>query len=246
MTKLDALPDELLVRLIDFLGRRDLAKVRLLNKRFCQISTTELFRTATLYPQWQKDDEKDERHSVDSEQDEGWTWVGGDEPSPFEDTAWNDPENGEGEAFELLESVVPRAELPEVGLEDDLPLDEVTSLDRIEAGMVDTDTLDEEDVFIPASGQSSSVALPSRTRLVSLPLSHYGDRMPRWAVDRLPGPPGYDAQVFKGIMLHQTLRNHVKEVEIYTCEPHCVRFSIQEPCAIADRKYLGPPPSVFV
>lgn len=217
MTNLEVLPDELLVRIIDFLEKRDLAKVRLLNKRLSQISTAELFRIVTLCPQWQRGDDKDERHSVDSEQDEGWAWAGRDEPPQPEDIAWDDPDN------EWFEPVVPIAGVPGAEPEEALPPSEVMSLDQPEVEVVNSRNLDKDDKFEPASGQSSPIVLSPRARLISLPLSHYGGRMPRWAVDRLPGPPGHDAQSFENIMLHETLRNYVKEIEIYTCEPHCVR-----------------------
>ena len=238
MAKLEALPDELLVRLTDFLERSDLAKVRLLNKRLSQISTAELFRTVTLYPQWRKDDERDERHSVDSEQDEGWTWAGGDEHLQVEGMAWDDAENADRENLEYVESVVPIAGVSEVDSQEAHSSGEAGKPDRPEVDAVNSGVnscdLDEEDDFETASGQSSPTALSQRARLISLPLSHYGSRMPRWAVDRLPGPIGFDAQSFKSIMKHETLRNHVKEVEIYTCEPHCVRSLLYEFGVIAD------------
>jgi hypothetical protein len=53
-------------------------------------------------------------------------------------------------------------------------------------------------------------------------------------VDRLPGPLGYDAQSFKCIMMHETLREYVKQIEIYTCEPHCVRSNLHESGVFAD------------
>jgi hypothetical protein len=217
MTNLEALPDELLDRIIDFLEKRDVTKVRLLNKRLSQISTAELFRIVTLCPQWQRGDDKDERHSVDSEQDEGWAWAGRDEPPQLEDIAWDDPDN------EWFESVVPIAGVPGAEPEEALPPSEVMNPDQPEVEVVNSRNLDKDDEFKPASGQCIPIALSPRVRPISLPLSHYGGCVPRWAVDRLPGPPGHDAQSFESIMLHETLRNYVKEIEIYTCDPHCVR-----------------------
>lgn len=45
--------------------------------------------------------------------------------------------------------------------------------------------------------------------------------MPQWAFDSLLGPPGYDACMFKNILMSATLNQYVKEVHIYTCNTDC-------------------------
>ena len=47
---------------------------------------------------------------------------------------------------------------------------------------------------------------------------------PHWAHRGYPGPPDYDANVFKIIFENDTLRKYVKEVQVYTCETHCVSY----------------------
>jgi hypothetical protein len=45
--------------------------------------------------------------------------------------------------------------------------------------------------------------------------------MPQWAFDKLTGPPGYDSRMFKNILLDATLKQYVREVQIYTCDIGC-------------------------
>lgn len=49
---------------------------------------------------------------------------------------------------------------------------------------------------------------------------------PQWARDNFPGPPDYDAAVFLNIVENERLQKFVKEVQIYTCETHCVSRAI--------------------
>jgi hypothetical protein len=48
---------------------------------------------------------------------------------------------------------------------------------------------------------------------------------PQWVTDGFPGPPGYDARLFRNILQDATLNKYVREVQIYTCETDCVRMS---------------------
>jgi hypothetical protein len=54
--------------------------------------------------------------------------------------------------------------------------------------------------------------------------------------------PGYNAQVFLDVLVHETLKHCVEEVQVYTCEPHCVRHFSNE--SIKTEKSLGPSPYV--
>jgi len=56
MATLDALPNELLVRVANFLDKRALANVRLLNRRFEQTAVPQLFERVILYAHWVADD----------------------------------------------------------------------------------------------------------------------------------------------------------------------------------------------
>jgi hypothetical protein len=64
---LEALPEELLVRITGYLEKGDLAKLRLVNTGLQRIATEQLFRSITLYAHWRHEWEEDDSHSVDSE-----------------------------------------------------------------------------------------------------------------------------------------------------------------------------------
>ncbi|KAL1608279.1 hypothetical protein SLS60_003218 [Paraconiothyrium brasiliense] len=49
---------------------------------------------------------------------------------------------------------------------------------------------------------------------------------PQWARDDFPGPPDYNAIMFRNIIEDDRLKRYVKEVQVYTCETHCVRGKI--------------------
>jgi hypothetical protein len=48
---------------------------------------------------------------------------------------------------------------------------------------------------------------------------------PQWATDGFPGPPNYDARLFRNILQNATLNKYVREVQIYTCKTDCVGMS---------------------
>lgn len=52
MANLEALPNELLARIISLSPRRSLAQLRLTNRRLETIAVTKLFERATLYVHW--------------------------------------------------------------------------------------------------------------------------------------------------------------------------------------------------
>jgi hypothetical protein len=57
---------------------------------------------------------------------------------------------------------------------------------------------------------------------------------PQWAIDGFPGPPSYDARLFRNILQDATLNKYVREVQIYTCETDCVRMSNRTPDTLAN------------
>jgi hypothetical protein len=72
----------------------------------------------------------------------------------------------------------------------------------------------------------------------------WGKKSPQWALDGLPGPPGYDANLFKNILQHETFKKYVKEVHVYTCETDCVGIAIprcqKEPALTLPRTTILP------
>jgi hypothetical protein len=46
--------------------------------------------------------------------------------------------------------------------------------------------------------------------------------IPQWAMDGFPGPPDYDARLFRNILQNTTLNRYVRELQIYTCDVYCV------------------------
>ncbi|OAG05651.1 uncharacterized protein CC84DRAFT_1259051 [Paraphaeosphaeria sporulosa] len=67
MTYLEALPNELLARIVSFSDRRSLAQLRLTNKRLEDIAVVKLFERVTLYAHWakQSDEESEDRSARD-------------------------------------------------------------------------------------------------------------------------------------------------------------------------------------
>lgn len=52
---------------------------------------------------------------------------------------------------------------------------------------------------------------------------------PQWATDGFPGPPNYDARLFRNILQDAKLNKYVREVQIYTCETDCVGMNNRIP-----------------
>ncbi|KAF2446101.1 hypothetical protein P171DRAFT_471720 [Karstenula rhodostoma CBS 690.94] len=60
MTSLEALPNELLARIISFSDRRSLSRLRLTCKRLEEIAVAKVFERVTLYAHWANDGDKEE------------------------------------------------------------------------------------------------------------------------------------------------------------------------------------------
>lgn len=182
MTGLEDLPEELLVRVIKFSNRAELAKVRLTDHRLKRIATAQFFHSVTLYPHWIGQDAiEDDRYSIDCERDDVWTWNGMGEPAQLIVST----DDGDAQS---TESDNPPMELCATG----------SSVSELSMSQ-------EKDAMSSGDEASSS-----------------NGRIPKWARRKFPGPPGYDAQKFMDLLHNSNLRRCVQEVEVYTCDTHCV------------------------
>lgn len=215
MAGLEALPEELLVRLITSLERSDLARIRLVNHRLRRVATEQLFRSITLYAHWiGEDEDEDDTHSVDSERDATWIWNGGDELSQVSVSVGDgDIRTDELHNTQSFISSVSTVNVSGQGLIPSLEQEDDQSTSREEEIPTHFDLQDDFEAGSDGSGET----IDSRPEASSLQR-----QAPKWARKRIPGPPGSKAQSFRNCLLHSGIRHTVQEVQVYTCETHCV------------------------
>ncbi|KAJ4353886.1 uncharacterized protein N0V89_005616 [Didymosphaeria variabile] len=258
MANLEALPSELLARIISFSDRNSLAQFRLTSKRLEEIAVAKLFERVTLYAHWAKesDDEEEEKadcdhnHGIDTEDTEEVNRrdtfkrndqaVEQDEAGDF--TAGSDLEQDQRNVVErsnramqqdeedgfVAGSDIDEDDLPETGMDGDLEL-----RPRIrDEGSRQEQSTDEIDLFAEKTNQLSPHPDPFSGRLDDFQLYEEQCRQkweasrPQWAREDFPGPSDYDATVFRNIMENDRLKKYAKEVQVYTCETHCVSRNI--------------------
>ena len=256
MTTLESLPDELVARITDFLDKRGLAEARLVNKRLERLSVAKLFRRISLYAHWKKGYDE-EAYSGDTPRDRfGYYEFGGELLSPtiVEDELELPPStvaDDEVDVVEAWEEHQPSSREPSAPIEQALAerfqeaLQERHDLQsrRASAESVISDVFEEDDSEPAGSGpidlfggDEDEWYLPSRRGRDST----NSEAKPQWALDHLPGPPGYDAHSYKCILQHDTLSVYAREIQVYTCETHCDHHP-----SVANRLYEEsmPPPN---
>lgn len=240
MANFDALPNELIARIVSFSDRKSLSNLRLTSSKIEVFAVEKLFERVTLYAHW-------------AEPDEEWA----------RDQARFFPENHDGtfnEDFPIGRSSIRRArqvlqEDEEDGFipgsdedEEDVEIesDPQEADRRMTDPSFDRDNEDDEDGFTagldvgeflrPGVAENEEDLFTQRQRPpgpIPVPpgfVLHEMQRRqaqeaarPQWARDYLTGPPGYDAAMFLNILENDRLRKFVKDVQVYTCETHCVR-----------------------
>jgi hypothetical protein len=204
MANVATLPNELLLRIIGFCGRKEIAQARLASKRLEQMCVEKLFEKVTLYAHWQGGDVYERSDHSDTFQDAPWDWGGEDEQRLEADApAADDPAADDVRELEGLDS-------EEIGSEE-LNGEELDGLEL--AG----EELDSDDLEL-----IGGIPDVSEEYVHSAFLAEQDNETPQWVIDQIPGPPGYDSNSFKEILDHEKLKKYVKEVHIYTCETHCV------------------------
>ena len=248
---LEALPEELLVRITKYLEKGDIAKLTLLNTRLQRIATGELFRSITLYAHWRHEREDDDSHSVDTHSVGSAHNEGSDTDGPTHEPDYaldlqkipdDEPEIDYTYTDRMFFSRLyryaflghgsPDHHRPPPGFEDisrpedmSLPEDEWPFLDaflsywRRRDGFLDP-------LYIPTNAEGSAhfelfyTFMKSRMELSKEDWQKIPK--PKWAKARFPGPLGYDAQSFLNVLQHDSIKRCVQEVQVYTCETHCV------------------------
>lgn len=66
MRSLEALPNELIARIVSFSNKESLMQLRLTDKRLESIAVRKLFETVTLYAHWANDGDAEEREGTDN------------------------------------------------------------------------------------------------------------------------------------------------------------------------------------
>jgi hypothetical protein len=227
MADLEALPNELLARIVAFSNRKSLAQLRLTSKRLEDIAVSKLFERVTLYAHWTRGEARnlgghvyENGYSEDERSEDEW------EGRMQGFIASSDPEEDDDDGF-VAGSEMDADDLIQNGDEDlnlRPHLSDERSMQEESTDEVDLSTAEANDRSPrphPVSGRLSDLEAYNETCRLKWELSR-----PQWARENYPGPPDYDAAMFLNIVEDERLKKFVKKVHVYTCETHCVRREI--------------------